>query len=86
MIYEQCEGVLPEIKKINPKFQNNFDKSITETQFDGPFKESYRKATHYTFNTLRESLKNNKKAGTRLNYALVILVICHVFNHIFKSA
>ena len=34
---------------------------------------------------MRESLKTNKKQGTRLNYALSILVICHVFNHIFND-
>lgn len=47
------------------------------------FKESYRKSTHNAFNTLRGLIKTTGRSGNKLNFNLAILVISHVFNHIF---
>lgn len=49
------------------------------------FKESYRKSTHTAFNTLRGLIKSSAKNGNKLNFNLAILVISHVFNHIFSD-
>ena len=82
-LYEQCSFCMGEIDAINAKFKAAYDKEIHETAFDGTFKESYRKSTHTAFNTLRALIKTSGKSGNKLNFNLAILVISHVFNHIF---
>lgn len=84
-LYDQCSFCMNEIEIINAKFKNAYDKEIKETNFEGPFKESYRKSTHNAFNSLRALIKSSGKGGNKLNYNLAILVISHVFNHIFRD-
>ena len=73
---------MDEILEINNKFSEAFNPDITETEFEDPFKSCYRKSTLYTFQKLKKILKE-KRSGNKINYFLVLSVICHVFNHIF---
>lgn len=83
-LYTQCSDMLEEISKINNKFHEAFTPSVVETDFEDPFKRSYRKSTLYTFDKLKKFMKD-KNAGNKYNYFLALSVICHVYNRIFKE-
>ena len=83
-LMQKCSQYENDIEKLNPKFYASFSEEIEEVNFQGNFKESYRKSTHHTFNVLRGAMKNSTK-GNKLNYTLAMLVISHVFNHIFQE-
>jgi len=85
-LHSDCEGYLKEIDEINSKFSLAFNQDLQETNFEGTFKESYRKSTIYVFGVLREALKSkSSKKGNKLNYILSLLVISHAFNNIFAD-
>ena len=83
-LYSQCQDCIEEISRINNKFPESFTSSVIETDFEDPFKKSYRKSTLYTFDKLKKFMKD-KNTGNKFNYFLALSVICHVFNRIFKE-
>ena len=70
---------------MNSGFQKCFRQEITETEFEGAFKDSYRKSTVYVFGKLRELQKKEVKKGNKLDYLLCVLLFSNSFNSIFSD-
>jgi len=52
--YDNCGYLLKEICDVNSGFKAAFKVEINETEFEGAFKDSYRKSTVYVFGILRQ--------------------------------
>lgn len=75
---------MEEIKKINHKFDKICEPNITDDEFSGIFKESYRESTGRAFTKVREKFSEVNKAsnGNFFPYMTTLITICHGFNWI----
>ena len=73
-----------EIKKINLKFDKICEPCITDEEFSGIFKESYRESTGRAFMKVREKFSeaSKKSNGNFFAYMTTLITICHGFNWI----
>jgi hypothetical protein len=82
--YEECSNVSEEINKINPAFREAFSQFISEKEFDGAFKKSYRLSTSHVYRVLRAETDKGFK-GNNLPFLLTMSAISHAFSSIYEN-
>lgn len=83
-VYDQCRGNMTAIEKINPQFPKICEPSVTDDDFSGPFKASYRESTGRAFMKVREKFGESGN-GNLYPYMTTIITLCHGFNYIMDG-
>ena len=60
-MYDQCTEDMDMIEKINPMFKKICEPSITDDEFSGHFKTTYRDSTGRAFQKVREKFSQVNK-------------------------
>jgi hypothetical protein len=84
-ICDSCTDYMSEITQINPAFEEDFDKEIRVTEFEGAFKSCYRHSTVHLYKVLRGQLKEGEETGSRLPYMMCLIILSHAFNQIYRD-